>query len=50
MLKIIHSHINSKNLTFTNKEFKQHLANGDIRNPQGWETLLVVFNLIKIKL
>lgn len=50
MFKIIHSHINSTKLTFTNKEFKQHLANGDIRNPKGWDTVLVMFGLIKIKL
>lgn len=50
MFKITHSHINSKDLTFTHKEFKQHLENDDIRNPKGWETVLVIFGLIKIKL
>ncbi len=50
MFKIIHSHINSKYLTSTNKEFKQHPANGDIINPKGWDTILIIFGMIKIKL
>lgn len=50
MFKIIHYHANSKNLTFSNKEFKKHLENGDIRNPEGWDTVLVIFGLIKFKL
>lgn len=50
MFKLIYSHINSKDLTFTNKEFKIHSANGDILNPHNWQAVLIIFGLIKIKL
>jgi len=50
MFKLIHSHTNSEDLTFSNKEFKKYLASGDIRYPDNWETILVIFGLIKIKL
>lgn len=50
MLKLIHSHKNSVDLTFTDKTFKKLMAQGEIRYPDNWETILIVFGFIKIKL
>lgn len=50
MFKLIHSHKNSKDLTFTDKTFKTFLSQGEIRYPDNWETILIVFGCIKIKL
>lgn len=50
MFKVIYSHRFSKDLTFTKETYNNFLASGDIRYPENWDTLLIIFGLIKIKL
>jgi hypothetical protein len=50
MFKLVHSHKYAKHLTFADTTFKRLLAQGEIRYPENWKTVLVIFNIIKINL
>lgn len=50
MIKLIYSHINSKDLTFSAKEFRKLLSQDEITRPENWQPVLVIFGIIKINM
>lgn len=49
MFKLIYSHKNAKDLTFTSDEFDTFLNSGDIRDAKSWSKVLVIFGFIKVR-
>ena len=50
MFKLVQKHINSEDLTLTNREFVKLASKGEIKYPENWKPVLVIFNIIKINL